>query len=174
MNDANNYDAALADKILIRMIAFTQMLMSLAGFAMIPFLFMYGGAAANPELFAGILFYLFCGFVFAFILYSRGLLARILCLSWHGAFLGSAIWILARLPTKGTAVSSSAPSVLTASALSFFYLAATSFPKIKAAAQKDPEATRKFLLGGFAVFLAVALYIAYIHVTAVGGPHHGF
>jgi hypothetical protein len=48
-------DAVSAHRILIRIIAFSQLVISLTGFVIVPLLFNYGGGAANPAMFFGLL-----------------------------------------------------------------------------------------------------------------------
>src|SRR5260370_9642355 len=62
--------------------------MTLAGFLMFPFAFMFGGAAAWPSAFKGALLYLFCGFGSAIFLYSRRVAARALAVVWHAVLVG--------------------------------------------------------------------------------------
>jgi len=114
------------------MISINQLLISLAGFLIVPILFNYGGGAANPALFFGILLYLFCDFLLAIFLFTRSLAARVLALLWHGAFLGCAFWLSAQAPNNTSKSSHGSESVLLLVALDFIYLAATSFPKIYA------------------------------------------
>ena len=139
--------------------------MSLAGLLIVPFLFNYGGGAAHPEVFWGILFYLFCGFVTAIYLYFRSLAARILALVWHSVFVGCVFWLWTKPDAKPT---HGLKSVLTFSALAIVYLAATSLPKIYSAVQKNPSGTRNLILGGFAVALIFAGRHAFFYSTDAG------
>jgi hypothetical protein len=133
-----SYDAVLADKILIRIIASAQLMMSLAGLLLVPILFNYGGGAANPGAFFGLLFYIFCGLLFAIYLYSRSLPARVLALIWHGVFLGVVFLLSGRVSGNETERSRGFDSVVLQSGLAFIYLASTSIARIYASVKANP------------------------------------
>jgi HEAT repeat protein len=153
----------IADKVIVRAIATTQLLASLGGFLTVPLAFLYGGATARPTAFHLVLFYLSCGLVSAIFLYSRLVAARAMALVWHvvlaggltlAFFAGSlAGWWLIGLPW---------------SVLSLYYLAATSLPSIWAAAKRDPVTARNTVLAGSAVILLMVGLHIFSDVSVAG------
>lgn len=80
------------DKIIVRVIATLQGLCSLIFLLMVPFMFMYGGAATHPDAFIGVLLFSFYGVVSACLLsYSCSTVARLLAFLWHGVCVGRAL-----------------------------------------------------------------------------------
>lgn len=79
-----------ADKLLTRIIAVLQMLFTLWWLVMTPFVFNYGGAAANPTGFQLWLLFWFTGLICGACLLSAQLWARVLALCWNT----SALWQL--------------------------------------------------------------------------------
>ncbi|HKW12125.1 MAG TPA: HEAT repeat domain-containing protein [Gemmatimonadaceae bacterium] len=73
----------LVDKVVLRIIASAQGLLSLVSLVMTPVLFNYGGAAANPTAFQLLILFWLWGAVSAICLFSVRLWARLLVLVWN-------------------------------------------------------------------------------------------
>jgi hypothetical protein len=72
----------------VGLIAIIQLLASLFWLFSLPFMFNYGGAAANPNLFPALVLFLCSGVLSAFCLAGRTITARIISLLWHSAIMG--------------------------------------------------------------------------------------
>ena len=94
--------AKVADAIIIGLITLTQLLASLFWLLSLPFLFNYGGAAANPNLFPGLIIFLCAGILSAFYLATKATLARVISLVWHSLIVSSIAANNLILTSKGT------------------------------------------------------------------------
>jgi hypothetical protein len=72
----NRRPGPIVDKVTVRVIAISQLLISLCGLLILPFAFMYSGAGAWPSRFQGALLYFACGFGTAIFLFSRKVARR--------------------------------------------------------------------------------------------------
>ena len=152
----------IADKVIVRAIATTQLLVSLGSFLMVPLIFLYGGATARPTAFHFAIFFLSCGLISAIFLYSGLVAARAMALVWHivlaggltlAFFAGSqADWWLMWLW----------------SVLCLCYLAATSLPPIWAAAKGNPQAARNTILAGSTLIILVVGSHVFSDVSVTG------
>ncbi len=156
---------SVVDKVIVRVIATAQLLMSLAGLLMIPFAFMYGGAAAWPSAFQGALSYLFCGFGSAIFLYSRHLAARALALVWHAVLVG---YLFVGLFASVRTTPGNFALLFFWSVLSLCYLAVTSIPSVWAAAKENPKAAKYAIPTGLAAILVVATFHYFSDVSVAG------
>lgn len=144
----------IADKVIVRAIATTQLLASLGGFLTVPIAFLYGGATAWPTAFQLVRFYLFCGLVSAIFLYSGLVAARAMALVWHVVLAGGVTVVL--LARSGTGWW----SIWLWSVLSLCYLAGTALPPIWTAAKSNPVTARNtVLVGSAAILLVVGFHI---------------
>jgi hypothetical protein len=92
-----------ADKVILRLIASAQMLLSLGWLAMTLVLFNYGGAAASPIGFQLWVGFGLCGVVSAACLFSVRLWARLFTLAWSGALVCiTAVPVLRKHPPNST------------------------------------------------------------------------
>lgn len=152
----------IADKVIVRAIATTQLLASLGGFLMVPLAFLYGGATARPTAFHFVLFYLSCGLVSAIFLYSRLVAARAMALVWHVVLAGGLTLAFFAGSQAGWWL------IWLWSVLSLCYLTATSLPPIWAAAKTNPVTARNTVLVGSAVILLVVGFHVFSDVSATG------
>ena len=150
---------------IIGIIATIQGLVSILGLLIVPFAFNYGGAAAWPSLFSGIVGYLLCGLGSAIFLGTRMLVARILGLVWHAILLG---YLLSGLLASGSTTDGNFWVLFAWSFLSFCYLAATSIPIIWTAAKRNPQTAAKIVLVGSAVILIWAGFYDFYNVSITG------
>ena len=159
------------DKVIVRVIATVQLVMSLAGLLMLPFAFMYGGAAAWPSAFQGALLYLFCGFGSAIFLYSRRLAARALAVVWHAVLVG---YLFVGLFASARTTPGTFSLLFFWSVLSLCYLALTSIPSAWAAAKKNPKAAKYAIPIGLAAILIVASfhYFSYDSIASLETQLH--
>jgi HEAT repeat protein len=153
----------IADKVIVRAIATTQLLASLGGFLTVPFAFLYGGATARPTAFHFVLLYLSCALVSAIFLYSGLVAARAMALVWHVVLAGGLTFAFFAGSEAGWWL-----IWLLWSVLSLCYLAATSLPPIWAAAKGNPQAARSTILAGSAVILMVVGFHIFSDVSVTG------
>jgi HEAT repeat protein len=143
----------LVDKIIVRGLAIIQLLMCLAGLAILPFAFMYGGAAVWPSRFQNSIFFLLFGLGTALYLFSRQALARMLALLWYGTLIGTMVF---RLRPQQIGASGAATFVLLWSALALLYLVVTSVGPLWTETKGNPAAAAYVLLSVSAFALVVA------------------
>lgn len=93
-NTPDEHRLRRVDALFLRLIASAQGLLSLSWLVMTPFMFNYGGAAANPTGFALWNLFWLSGLVIAICLFSVRLWARLLALAWNAAVLW---WVVAWL-----------------------------------------------------------------------------
>jgi len=149
---------ALVDKIIVRGLASIQLLFSLAGLAILPFAFMYGGAAVWPSRFQNSLFLLMFGLGTALYLFSRQAAARMLALIWHVVLMGMIVF---RVSPQQIGTSGGARFVLIWCGLCLIYLAVTSIGPLWADAKRNPVAARYVIscLSSFALVIAGFLFL---------------
>jgi len=94
--------AKVGDTIIIGLVALTQLLASFLGLLSLPFIFNYGGAAANPNLFPGLIMFLCAGILSAFYLATKATPARVISLVWHSVIVSSIASNNLILTSKGT------------------------------------------------------------------------
>jgi|HubBroStandDraft_1064217.scaffolds.fasta_scaffold43067_2 HEAT repeat protein len=152
----------IADKVIVRAIATTQLLASLGGFLTVPLVFLYGGATARPTAFHFAIFHLSCGLISAIFLYSGLVAARAMALVWHVVLAGGLTYAFFAGSQAGWWL------IWLWSVLCLCYLAATSAPAIWAAAKGNPEAARNTILGGSAIILLAVGFHVFSDVSITG------
>lgn len=90
---------AVADKVVVRGIAISQLLFCVFFLGMTPFLFNYGGASAHPNRFNAYLLVMTCGLASAVFLLSAQLTARLVSATWQVTVVGLLWWSFAHRPT---------------------------------------------------------------------------
>ena len=110
-----------ADKLILRLIASVQGLFALLWLVMVPILFNFGGAAANPTRYEIWKFVGLFGLVSALALFTRHLWARLLAAAWNGALVSVLLLSLGPGEIGGGALAWTSAWVLVAG-----YLAVTS------------------------------------------------
>jgi HEAT repeat protein len=156
---------ARADKLIVRGIAAIQLLFCLLGLAMMPFAFMYGGAAVWPTRFQNSIGFLLFGVATALYLFSRHSLARLLAAIWYGFLIGLIVF---RLNPQQMAKSGTVQSLLVWSALAAFYLSITSLGSLWRETKKNPAAAGYAFLS-ILLFAEVVACFAYLTRETVGG-----
>jgi hypothetical protein len=129
----NEKPETLADKVIVRGIAAIQLVFCLLGLAMVPFAFMYGGAAVWPGRFQNTIGFLLLGIAVASYLFFRQSLARLLAAVWYGILVGLIVF---RLNPQQTARSGTVQLLLVWSAIAAFYLSMTSLGSLWQEAKK--------------------------------------
>jgi hypothetical protein len=158
------------DKLIIRVFASAQLLISLVGFPFVIFALNYGGAAANPGVLPLILLYLFYGVVTAVLLYSTRTFARVLAFVWHALLVARVIGssAFANRPIVG---SGRFVPVLLISIAAVLYLGATSFgrywPRI-AATVRQWSVIRIGFASALLIFVIFALARFNSYTNSVG------
>jgi HEAT repeat protein len=155
----------IVDKIIVRGIAAVQLLICVVGLLIVPFGFMYGGAAVWPSRFQNAIGFLFLGLGIAFYLFSRQALARILSVLWYGVLIGLMVF---RLSPAQTAKSGVVMFLLIWAALAALYLAVTSLGSVWEDARKNRVAAAYALLSILSLALVVAGF-SYLTRETIGG-----